>query len=173
MTATAFAEPYETIARQHISPTSGNTINQLVSQVNRRLAVGRVETWTAGSSRAARQGHLVLDSARNGRPRQETHRTAGAAAAYGNPGRTVIRHRDALAQKCTSPGLGSSISWIFVIIYEFFRRESIPASASSRVLPIAAAPTRNAWATSPSAQNCCSTVVLRHGPRWDAGRGPS
>ena len=40
------------------------------------------------------------------------------------------------------------------------------------MLPIAAAPTRNASAAGPSPQNCCSVVVFGRGPRFGAGRGP-
>ena len=40
----------------------------------------------------------------------------------------------------------------------------ISSSDPSRVLPIAAAPTRNACASSPRSQNCCSIVVLRSWP---------
>ena len=50
------------------------------------------------------------------------------------------------------------------------RPSRISNSEPSRVLPIAAAPTRNASASSPSAQNCCSTVGFR--PRPATGRWP-
>ena len=45
------------------------------------------------------------------------------------------------------------------------RASRISNSDPRRVLPIAAAPTRNASASSPSAQNCFSTLVFGRGPR--------
>ena len=50
---------------------------------------------------------------------------------------------------------------------------SAPRASVTRVLPIAAAPTRNACASSPRSQNCLSTFVFGRGPRLGAGRGPS
>ncbi len=47
------------------------------------------------------------------------------------------------------------------------RASRISSSEPRRVLPIAAAPTRNAWASSPRAQNCFSTARFR---AWPAAR---